>query len=153
MPEAPDVGAIVQQIKTRIRHVEEQLKQHEKLADELERLRGALARLEGAVRTQVSGERRARRPTAKAGSSARNPATSSDGATVTRTAKRANAPARAARGQNKATVLEALKAGPMTASEVSKVTGVSAGTVSTMLTKMAKTGEVAKADRGYKLLS
>jgi len=46
-------------------------------------------------------------------------------------------------------VLDALKSGgPMTASEIAKVTGISAGTVSTLLTKMAKTGELAKAERG-----
>jgi DNA-binding IclR family transcriptional regulator len=65
--------------------------------------------------------------------------------------KRAPAPARAPRGQNKAKVLDALKDGPMTASEIAKVTGIGTGTVSTMLTKMAKSGELAKAERGYRL--
>jgi hypothetical protein len=45
MPETPDVGAIAQQVKARIKHIEEQLTHHEKLTDELERLRGALSRL------------------------------------------------------------------------------------------------------------
>ena len=48
-------------------------------------------------------------------------------------------------------MLDALKAGPMTASEIAKVTGIATATVSTMLTKMAKTGELSKAERGYKL--
>jgi DNA-binding IclR family transcriptional regulator len=48
-------------------------------------------------------------------------------------------------------VLEALKGGPMTASEIAKVTGIATGTVSTLLTKLAKSGEVAKAERGYRL--
>jgi DNA-binding IclR family transcriptional regulator len=48
-------------------------------------------------------------------------------------------------------VLEALKGGPMTASEIAKVTGIGTGTVSTMLTKLAKSGELDKAERGYKL--
>jgi DNA-binding IclR family transcriptional regulator len=48
-------------------------------------------------------------------------------------------------------VLEALKDGPMTAGEIAKVTGIGAGTVSTMLNKMAKSGELAKAERGYTL--
>ena len=39
----------------------------------------------------------------------------------------------------------------MTAAEVAKVTGIGTGTVSTMLTKMAKSGELTKADRGYTL--
>jgi hypothetical protein len=34
---------------------------------------------------------------------------------------------------------------------IAKVTGIGTGTVSTMLTKMAKSGELAKAERGYKL--
>jgi DNA-binding IclR family transcriptional regulator len=44
-------------------------------------------------------------------------------------------------------VLEALERGPMTASEISKATG----TASTLLTNLAKTGEVTKAERGYRL--
>jgi DNA-binding IclR family transcriptional regulator len=48
-------------------------------------------------------------------------------------------------------VLAALKHGPMTASEIAKVTGIGTGTVSTMLTKMAKSGERTKAERGYTL--
>jgi hypothetical protein len=39
----------------------------------------------------------------------------------------------------------------MTASEISKVTGIGTGTVSSLLTKMAKSGELVKAERGYKL--
>jgi DNA invertase Pin-like site-specific DNA recombinase len=91
--------------------------------------------LEGEPRTG----RRNRKPAAK---SAR---------TVTRRVKPAGARTRAPRGQNKATVLDALKNGPMTASEIAKATGISTGTVSTMLTKMAKSGELAKAERGYRL--
>jgi CRP-like cAMP-binding protein len=139
MTEIPDVGAIAQQVKARIEHIEDQLKQHQKLTDELERLRGALTRLEGEARSRVRGGRRNLKPTAKPAGSA------------TRAAKPASAPARAPRGQNKAKVLDALKAGPMTASEIAKATGIGSGTVSTMLTKMAKSGEVAKAERGYKL--
>jgi DNA-binding IclR family transcriptional regulator len=39
----------------------------------------------------------------------------------------------------------------MTASEIARLTGISAGTVSTTLTKMAKNGELTKAERGYRL--
>jgi DNA-binding IclR family transcriptional regulator len=39
----------------------------------------------------------------------------------------------------------------MTASEIAKVTGIPVATVSTTLTKMAKTGELVKAERGYTL--
>jgi len=141
MPEIPDVSAIAQEVKARIKQIEDQLKQHQKLTDELERLRGALTRLEGEARSRVRSGRRTRKPTAKPAGSA----------TRTRAAKPARAAARAPRGQNKAKVLDALKAGPMTASEIAKVTGIGTGTVSTMLTKMAKSGELAKAERGYQL--
>jgi DNA-binding IclR family transcriptional regulator len=62
-----------------------------------------------------------------------------------------SAPARAPRGQNKAKVLEALKDGPMTASEIATATGIATGTVSTLLTKLSKSGELVKAERGYRL--
>jgi predicted Rossmann fold nucleotide-binding protein DprA/Smf involved in DNA uptake len=62
--------------------------------------------------------------------------------------KPASTRTRAPRGQNTAKVLAALKNGPMTASQVAKSTGIGTGTVSTMLTKMAKSGELAKAERG-----
>jgi DNA-binding IclR family transcriptional regulator len=39
----------------------------------------------------------------------------------------------------------------MTASEISRLTGISAATVSTTLAKMAKHGELTKAERGYRL--
>src|SRR5215207_4480427 len=139
MPEVPDASAIAQQVKTRIKHIEEQLKQHERLSNELERLRDALTRLEGAARSRVRAHRRA--PAAK-------PADAPNRAS---TAKGASPPARAPRGQNKAKVLDALKDGPMTASEIAKATGIGTGTVSTMLTKLAKSGELVKAERGYKL--
>jgi predicted ArsR family transcriptional regulator len=58
--------------------------------------------------------------------------------------------ARAPLGQNKATVLEALKSGPMTAGEIAKATGITSGTLSSLLTKLAKTGDVAKAGRGHR---
>jgi predicted Rossmann fold nucleotide-binding protein DprA/Smf involved in DNA uptake len=141
MPEIPDVSAIAGQVKARIKHIEEQLKQHHRLTEELERLRDALTRLEGEARSRVSSARGNRKPAAK-------PAR---GATPTRAATPASAPVRAPRGQNKAKVLDALKDGPMTASEIARVTGIGTGTVSTMLTKMAKSGELAKAERGYKL--
>ena len=141
MPEILDVSAIAQQVKARIKQIEDQLQQHNKLTDELERLRGALSRLQGEARSRASSVRRSRKPAAKPSGST----------TRTRAAKAASSPARAPRGQNKVKVLDALKDGPMTASEIAKVTGIGAGTVSTMLTKMAKSGELAKAERGYRL--
>ena len=141
MPEVPDVSAIVEQVKARIKQIETELARHERLNDELARLRDALARLEGAARSHVGRGRRGRRAAAKPPARER-PA---------RAAGRASAAGRAPRGQNKAKVLEALKRGPMTASEISKATGIATGTASTLLTNLAKSGEVTKADRGYKL--
>ncbi len=62
------------------------------------------------------------------------------------------APASSApRGENKAKILAALKAGPRTASEVSQETGIASATVSAALNRLTKSGEVAKATRGYAL--
>ena len=139
MPEVPDVSAIVQQVKARIIQIEDQVREHHKLTAELDRLRDALARLEGAARSKVGGGRGGR------------PATRAKGAKRAGPSRRAGASSRAPRGQNKAKVLEALNAGPMTASEIAHATGIATATVSTMLTKLAKTDEVTKAERGYKL--
>jgi hypothetical protein len=148
-----DVSAIIDHIKARITHVEEQLKQHQNLSDELERLRGALARLEGEVRSRVSVGRRGGRPASAPKSPAAPKSTAAPKSAAARraAAKPKSAAARAPRGQNKAKILEALKDGPMTASEISKQTGIGAGSASTMLTKMAKAGEIVKAERGYAL--
>jgi predicted Rossmann fold nucleotide-binding protein DprA/Smf involved in DNA uptake len=149
MPQVPDVSAIVGQVKARIKHIEGELARHERLSDELTRLRDALGRLEGAARSRVTGGRSGRRPTAASTSRAKPAGASRRASAPAR--ERATAPARAPRGQNKAKVLEALKAGPMTAGEIAKATGIASGTVSTLLTKLAKTGEVVKAERGYRL--
>ena len=141
MPEAPDVSAIVEQVTARIKQIEAELARHERLSDELARLRDALSRLEGAARSQVGRGRRGRRPAA----------TAADTAGPARGDRSATGSGRAPRGQNKAKVLEALRGGPMTASEISKTTGIATGTVSTLLTRLAKTGEVTKAERGYRL--
>ena len=142
MPEVPDMSTIVEQVKTRIKQIEAELARHERLSDELARLRDALGRLEGAARSQVSRHRRGGRAAAR-------PADKAQPARRVRPATTASA--RAPRGQNKAKVLEALKHGPMTASEISKATGIGTGTASTMLSKLVKSGEISKAERGYKL--
>jgi hypothetical protein len=141
MPEVPDVSKIVEQVKARIKQIETELARHERLSDELARLRDALGRLEGAARSHVGRARRARQAAAKPAAPDR----------PDRAPSRTSAPGRAPRGQNKAKVLEALRRGPMTASEVSKATGIATGTASTLLTNLAKSGEVTKAPRGYKL--
>ena len=60
--------------------------------------------------------------------------------------------ARTARGATKAKVLGALSTdAAMTADEVATATGLGRATVSTTLTKLAKSGEAVKAERGYRL--
>lgn len=59
---------------------------------------------------------------------------------------------RTAPGATKARVLAALADGKaMTAGEVAAATGLARPTVSTTLTRLAKAGEVVKAERGYRL--
>ena len=59
---------------------------------------------------------------------------------------------RTAPGATKASVLAALAGGDaMTAGQVAAKAGLARGTVSTTLSKLAKTGEVQKAERGYRL--
>jgi DNA-binding IclR family transcriptional regulator len=51
-------------------------------------------------------------------------------------------------------VLAALAGGePMTAAQVAEKTGLARGSVSTTLSRLTKTGEVQKAERGYRLPS
>ena len=168
MPPVPDVSAIVESVKARIKQIEGELAKHERLSEELERLRDALGRLEGAARSRVRGRREAARPTGRSGSrakpagatrsraaggggGARPAARSSAREKPAGAASRTSAPARAPRGQNKAKVLAALRDGPMTAAEIANATGIATGTISTMLTKLSKSGEVVKAERGYRL--
>jgi DNA-binding transcriptional ArsR family regulator len=61
-----------------------------------------------------------------------------------------NAAARKARGQTKAAVLAALSGDrALTSGDVATATGLSRSAVSTTLSRLAKTGEVVKAERGY----
>jgi DNA-binding transcriptional ArsR family regulator len=61
---------------------------------------------------------------------------------------------RSTRGATKASVLAALAGGEaMTAGQVATKAGLARPTISTTLSKLAKTGEVRKAERGYRLSS
>jgi CRP-like cAMP-binding protein len=141
MPRGPNVSVIVDQVKARLKQIEDQFSQNQRLVDELERLREVLVDLEHAVVSRLEG---GHPPATKPTEPARRPNAAK--------ATKAPAPARAPRGQNKARILGALKGrGPMTASEIAKATGIPVATVSTTLAKLAKTGELAKAERGYTL--
>ena len=77
--------------------------------------------------------------------------------TRTRTAKTTNdaSPStRTAPGETKTKVLGALSSDhALTAGDVAKATGLARSTVSTTPSKLSKTGEVVKADRGHRLPS
>jgi DNA-binding transcriptional ArsR family regulator len=63
-----------------------------------------------------------------------------------------NTGVRTAPGSTKAAVLAALAADrALTAGEVASATGLARATVSTTLSRLSKSGEVVKADRGYRL--
>ena len=69
--------------------------------------------------------------------------------TRTRTARTSS---RNASGATRVTVLSALSQDEaLTASEVANATGLGRASVSTTLSKLAKSGEITKADRGYRL--
>jgi hypothetical protein len=85
------------------------------------------------------------------GTGARTSGTGARASTRSRGTRSGGSTARAPRGANKAKILASLKAGPKTASEVAKQTGIGTGTVGTTLTKLASSGEVVKAERGYRL--
>jgi hypothetical protein len=147
MPRRPDVGVIAEQVIERLKQIEDQVTHSQRLADELGRLRDLVKDLERTIVSHFSGEPApAAEPTERAG---RQRAVKRSGAATRPSAvKRVIAP----RGQNQAKILEALQGSePMTASEIAKLTGISSGTVGTTLTKMAKTGQLTKAARGYRL--
>jgi CRP-like cAMP-binding protein len=141
----------------RIRHdIQERLEQ---LLGEAEKLRRALAALDPREKptpkpTPESTRKRTPKPverSAPAVAGTPEP-TSSAPRKPAPSAGTASSRARTARGATKAKVLGAMSAeGALTAGEVAKATGLGRGTVSTTLTKLAKTGEVTKAERGYRL--
>lgn len=127
----------------------------EQLLAEAERLRAALVALD--PRERPKPQRRARSTSTRKTSSAPASAPASPApAKATRAAARPAAAkssnSRTAPGATKSSVLAALKkGGAMTAGEVATATGLGRGTVSTTLSKLAKSGVVVKADRGYRL--
>jgi DNA-binding transcriptional ArsR family regulator len=124
----------------------------EQLLAEAEKLRDALAALdprEQKPKTRRSAARPAA-PPATPRASTRSAGTTR--ASSRRTASAGSSNSRTAPGATKSSVLSALeKGGAMTAGEVASATGLGRGTVSTTLSKLAKSGVVVKADRGYKL--
>jgi len=133
----------------------------DQLMAEANKLRRALAALGGGDRSVPAGPARRRtrarastespaRSAARAGSVSRGSSASVSEATRGRSAGQRSG-TRAAQGHTKSAVLAALSSGEaMTAGEVAAATGLGRASVSTTLSKLAKSGEVAKADRGYR---
>jgi DNA-binding transcriptional ArsR family regulator len=124
----------------------------EQLSGEADRLRQALAALDPRPSASPAKRSTARKPAARTSTPkpraaeakpARPPATSEE---------QAPAPRRAAQGATRAAVLAALADGEaLTASQVAERTGLGRGSVSTTLSKLAKSGAVQRAERGYRL--
>ncbi|HWF52892.1 MAG TPA: winged helix-turn-helix domain-containing protein [Solirubrobacteraceae bacterium] len=123
----------------------------EQLLAEAEKLRDALAALDPREQKPKARPAPARRTTGSASPRASTRSAASTRASA-RPASSRGSNSRTAPGATKTSVLAALeKGGAMTAGEVATATGLGRGTVSTTLSKLAKSGVVVKADRGYKL--
>jgi len=129
------------------------------LLAEVDKLRRALAALGAGDSSKPSANTNSRRGATGAPKRGRSTTTSSASASAS-SAKRASseitngngASSRTAPGATKSAVLAALASGDaMTASEVANAAGLGRASVSTTLSKLAKTGEVAKAARGYQI--
>ena len=155
------------------RQIQDRLDQ---LTAEANKLRRALAALGGGDRSAPAGPARRRtrtRTTDRSGakaagrrstvsteshlpSAARDGSSSSGSSASVKEATRGRSTGqrsrtRAAQGQTRSAVLAALSSGEaMTAGEVAAATGLGRASVSTTLSKLAKSGEVANADRGYR---
>jgi hypothetical protein len=137
----------------RIRHdIQQRLDQ---LLAEAEKLRHALAALDPRERSTPKPRTTKSQPAAKRAAKTPDASKQTPSRRQTRTAGTANSPSASTRtppGQTKAKVLAALSSDrALTAGEVAKATGLARPTVSTTLSKLSKTGEVLKADRGYRL--
>jgi DNA-binding transcriptional ArsR family regulator len=157
----PTSDARSKQLIDRIRQeIQERLEQ---VLAEAEKLRAALAALDPRERPKAersrarsTGARKTGRATAKSTASASAapsaPAPAPAPKKASSRSASASANSRTAPGATKNSVLAALeKGGAMTAGEVASATGLGRGTVSTTLSKLAKSGVVVKADRGYRL--
>ena len=119
----------------------------DQLAGEADRLRKALAALDPrSPRRPPAPPRQAALDRGRVGHKTRTGPANSQPA--------ARSPHRTAPGATKASVLAALAGGEaMTAGEVATKAGLARATVSTTLSKLSKSGEVEKAERGYRLPS
>ena len=134
----------------RIRHdIQQRLDQ---LLAEADKLRHALAALDRRERSTAKPKTTKSRATAKRAAKTPDAPKQTPARTRTRTASTANGASsstRTAPGETKTKVLAALSSDQaLIAGEVAKATGLAPPTVSTTRSKLSKTGEVVKADRG-----
>ena len=137
-----------------IDRLREQLQERiDQLVGEADRLRKALVALGPSSSTAPSPKPAAAKPAPTTRPKAAAPAQKRTPAR--RAAKPSTSSSRrTAPGATKAAVLAALAGGEaMTAGEVAAKAGLPRPTVSTTLSKLAKSGEVAKAERGYRVVS
>ena len=137
-----------------IDQIRAQIQQYlDQLLGEADKLRKALVALDPRSSSKPTPKAAAHKRTATPTSKPTAPAATAAPARRTRQpAARTNG--RAPSGGTKSAVLEALTGGEaMTASEVAAKAGLGRATVSTTLSKLAKSGEVQKAQRGYRLAS
>jgi DNA-binding transcriptional ArsR family regulator len=138
-PESDEEWNVIDRLREQIQECLDQL------AGEADRLRKALAALDPRSPSPPDRKRpaRTRTPSTKPATLASKPA---------RAPRATRSSRRTAPGATKAAVLTALAGGEaMTAGEVAAKAGLAPGTVSTTLSKLAKAGEVQKAQRGYRL--
>ncbi len=101
----------------------------------------------GSASSQRSGSSQRSRSSQRSGSSQRSRSTQGSRRSGRRASTRRTPP-----GATKNRVLETLADGrPRTAGEVAEATGLARGTVSTTLSKLARAGDLVKAERGYRL--
>jgi CRP-like cAMP-binding protein len=130
-------------------------KRLDQLLAEAERLRHALSALgshDGAApsRTPSVTKPGAAKPRVSARSARTTRPPTRKATTATKSAQ--SSTVRGASGATKSAVLAALSTGTaMTAGEVAAATGLGRASVSTTLSKLAKAGELKKAERGYQL--
>lgn len=143
------IGSLTKLIN-RIRHdIQQRLEQ---LLAEADKLRHALVALD--PRERVSPKPTATKPQPTETRAVHLPETAKRPLTHAGASDGATAATRTRPGETKTKVLAALSHdGSSTAGEVAKATGLARPTVSTTLSRLAKTGEIVKADRGYRLPS
>jgi DNA-binding transcriptional ArsR family regulator len=128
---------------------------NEQLLAEADKLRHALAALDPRAPSTAKAKTTRSQPTAKRAAKTPDAPKQTSARTRARTASTANGASASTRtppADTKATVLAALSSDQaLTAGEVANATGLARPTVSTTLSKLSKTGQVIKADRGYRL--